>query len=314
MSEIQNKKVTLLLSDLRGFGGLFDTVAAADVVDMLNRYFAQMNEIIAQYEGQIDKYMGDSILAVFGMLDERQDDALRAVACAVEMQLAMEDVNRTHQELGLPALHMGIGINTGQVTASLLGSALHSEFTVIGDEVNRVSRIKAQTLRGQILLSESSYLEVADQVEVARPNAIRMKGSDNPLPLYELLATRWPLPMAVPRREERSGPRVSFDAPFEFQLVDKDQRVLPQVYSGRIKDMSYQGLFALIPPIEPPPALIQLVFSPSLLSSQSRAVQARVQTLRKIGDRLGCGMAFIDLDANSQQALKAFVDRIIQTA
>ncbi|MEO5343732.1 MAG: adenylate/guanylate cyclase domain-containing protein, partial [Gammaproteobacteria bacterium SHHR-1] len=77
MPETENKKVTLLLSDLRGFTGIFETTSAEDVVGMLNRYFAQMNEIIAQYEGTIDKYMGDSIMAVFGMLDEHEDDALR---------------------------------------------------------------------------------------------------------------------------------------------------------------------------------------------------------------------------------------------
>ncbi|MEO5344479.1 MAG: PilZ domain-containing protein, partial [Gammaproteobacteria bacterium SHHR-1] len=262
----------------------------------------------------IDKYMGDSIMAVFGMLDEHEDDALRAVACAVEMQLAMDDVNRTNQELGLPALHMGIGINTGTVTASLLGSYLHNEFTVIGNEVNLVSRIEAQTLRGQILLSENSYREVADQVEVGTPNAIRVKGSEKVVTLYELLSTRWPLPMDVPRREERVGPRVAFDAPFEFQVVEKNKQVLPQVYTGRVKDMSYQGMFALIPHIEPAPVEIKLSFAPSLLSSQTRPIYARIQALRQVGDRLGCGIEFTSMDQACQQALKDFVDRIIQTA
>lgn len=313
MSETENKKVTLLLSDLRGFTGLFESTRAEDVVDMLNRYFAQMNEIIAQYEGNIDKYMGDSIMAVFGLLDNREDDALRAVACAVEMQLAMDDVNRTNQELGLPPLHMGIGLNTGTVTAGLLGSHLHNEFTVIGNEVNLVSRIEAQTLRGQILLSENCYREVAGQVEVAAPNAIRVKGSEKIITIYELLSIQWPLPMIVPRREVRSCPRATFDAPFEFQLVESKQ-VLPEIYHGRIKDMSYQGLFALIPHMEPPPTDIKLSFSPSLLTRETRPIYAKIQSVRPVGDRLGCGIEFTSMDPDCQQALKDFVDRIIETA
>ncbi len=313
MTDTENKRVTLLLSDLRGFTGIFDTISAEGVVDMLNRYFAQMNEIIAQYEGSIDKYMGDSIMAVFGMLDDREYDALRAVACAVEMQLAMDDVNRTNQEMGLPSLHMGIGVNTGIVTASLLGSHLHNEFTVIGNDVNLVSRIEAQTLRGQILLSESTYLEVADQVEVAQPNAIRVKGSEKVITLYELLSIQWPFPMDVPRREVRSGPRVAFDAPFEFQLVES-KKVLPEVYTGRVKDLSYQGMFALIPKMDPEPLEIKLSFSPSLLTSQTRPIYAKVQALRPVGDRLGCGIEFTSMDQTCQEALKEFVDRIIQTA
>ncbi|MBF0255326.1 MAG: PilZ domain-containing protein [Gammaproteobacteria bacterium] len=311
MSDTENKKVTLLLSDLRGFTGIFDRIDSEEVVEMLNRYFAQMNEIIAQYEGSIDKYMGDAILAVFGLADSREDDALRAAACAVEMQLAMEDVNRTNQELGLPQLHMGIGINTGQVTAGVLGSHLHNEFTVIGDEVNMVSRIEAQTLRGQILLSEKAYAEVQDQVEVADPIEIRVKGNEQVMRLYELLAISWPIPMNVPRREVRGGPRVEFDAPFDFQLVIGEQ-VLPELHRGRIKDMSYQGMFVLIPKMQPQPEEIKLNFSLSLLAQESRPIYARIQTVRELGDQLGCGVEFTSMDADSQEALKTFIDRILQ--
>jgi adenylate cyclase len=310
MSDTENKKVTILLSDLRGFTGIFDTINAEDVVDMLNRYFAQMNEIIAQYEGSIDKYMGDSIMALFGMNDSREDDLLRAVACAVEMQLAMDDVNRTNEEFGLPPLHMGIGINTGTVTAGLLGSHLHNEFTVIGDEVNMVSRIEAQTLRGQILMSENAYLEVKDHIEVSEPNQIRVKGNEKPMRLYEVLATQWPIPMSVPRREVRASPRVAFDAPFHFQLIESKQ-VMPKVHSGRIKDMSYQGMFALIPKISPIPSDIKLSFSLSLLSSESRPIYGKIQAVREVGDQLGCGIEFTSMDHESQEALKSFIDRII---
>lgn len=310
MSDTENKKVTILLSDLRGFTGIFDTISAEDVVEMLNRYFSQMNEIIAQYEGTIDKYMGDSIMALFGLNDSRDDDLLRATACAVEMQLAMDDVNRTNEEFGLPPLHMGIGINTGVVTAGLLGSHLHNEFTVIGDEVNMVSRIEAQTLRGQILISENAYKEVEGVIEVGEPNQIRVKGTENPIRIYEVLSTQWPISMSVPRREVRTSPRVEFDAPFQFQVIESKQ-VMPTSHTGRIKDMSYQGMFALIPKQDPIPTDIKLNLSLSLLSTDSRPIYGKIQVVRELGEQLGCGIEFTSMDVESQEALKAFVDRII---
>lgn len=310
MSDSKHKKVSILLSDLRGFTGIFERCQPQDVIDMLNRYFAQMNEIIAQYEGTIDKYMGDSIMALFGLDSPREDDLLRAVACAVEMQLAMDDVNRINAEYGMPPLHMGIGINSGAVTSGLLGSHLHNEFTVIGNEVNLASRIEAQTLRGQILISEAAYEEIKDVVEVSQPTQIRVKGREDPVKLYEVLSTQWPLPMSVPRREVRQSPRIELDAPFQFQVV-QGKEVLPNLHQGRIKDMSYQGMFALIPRIYPIPSDIKLELALSMLSGETRPVYGKIQAAREIGDRIGCGVEFTSMDQDSQEAIKRYIDRIL---
>jgi adenylate cyclase len=313
MSDTEEKKITILLSDIRGFSSIFDTCLAEDVVEMLNRYFGQMNEIIAQYEGVVDKYMGDSIMALFGLNEPHDDDLLRAVACAVEMQLAMDDVNRTNAEYGMPPLHMGIGINSGIVTTGLLGSYLHNEFTVIGDEVNLVSRIEAQTLRGQILISEKSYLEIKDFLEVGPPNKVRVKGKENLITMYEVLSIDWPIPMAVPRREVRTSPRVQLDLPFQFQVLE-GKRVLLEVRTGRIKDMSYHGMFAQIPKIFPVPSEIKLSLSLSLLSGETRPIYGKIQIVRELEDCLGCGIEFTSMDQDSQDAIKSFIDRILDGA
>lgn len=310
MSDSTNKKVSILFSDLRGFAGIFERCQPHDVIDMLNRYFAQMSEIIAQYEGRVDKYSGDSIMAVFGLDEPHEDDLLRAVACAVEMQLAMDDVNRINVEYAMPTMHIGIGIHSGIVTSCLLGPHQHNEFTLIGKEVALASRIKAQALRGQILISEAAYEEVRTSVEVGQPIQIQVKGNEKAFTLYELVSTQWPLSMDVPRREGRQSPRIEMDEPFRFQVV-QGETLMPEIHRGRIKDLSYQGMFALIPHIHPVPTDIRLELALSMFSGETRSIHGKIQAAREVGDHIGCGVEFSNLDQDSQKALKHSIDRIL---
>ena len=160
--EVDSRRVTILLSDLRGFTAVAERYTALEMVEALNRYFERMSEIIIRHGGTIDKFMGDSIMALFGAPTLREDDLEAALACAVEMQIAMNDINEQNKSHGMAPLFMGIGINTGVVVAANLGSSLHSEYTVIGDHVNLASRVEAHSLRGQILLSENTYLAARD--------------------------------------------------------------------------------------------------------------------------------------------------------
>ena len=307
---VEDRDVAILISDLRGFTAMSEAYSGDQVIGILNRYFTHMNEVIARYDGIIDKYIGDAILVLFGVREKRADDLHRAVACAVEMQLMMDTVNAENHALGLAPMFMGIGINAGTVTAGALGSDLHFEYSVIGDEVNLTSRIEAQTLRGQILIGDEDYARVADQVEVSQPNEIMVKGRTAPLKLYEVQATRWPRYMTVPRREYRSCPRIELDAPFKFQLVNGKQ-VLPKVYHGRVKDLGYHGMFALIPRIDQPVSEIKVSIALSILSGESRDIYGRIQTVRKINDQLGCSVEFTSTSPECERALKDFVDRII---
>ena len=145
-----NKKVVVLVSDIRGFTSISEEYEGIAVVEMLNRYFNVMNHIIIeQYSGVIDKYIGDSVMAVFGINDEK-DMLCNAIECAIEMQKAMDEINKKNIELGMPKIYMGIGISYGEVVLTRLGNALHSELTVIGNIVNLASRIEAFSLRGQV--------------------------------------------------------------------------------------------------------------------------------------------------------------------
>ncbi len=231
----QARPVTILLSDIRGFTSLAETYSAMTVMDMLNRYFSVMTDVIVQHGGTIDKLMGDSIMVLFGAPNTADDDVERALACAVGMQQAMSDFNEQNLALGLPELFMGIGINSGDVVAGPVGSKHHREYTVIGDEVNLVSRIEAQSLRGQILISEGSYQLAKDYVLVGQPNRVQVKGKRVPVNLYELLWTTRPRAMTVPRREIRKSPRIQVSMPCVFQRVE-GKKVVSERFQGEVID------------------------------------------------------------------------------
>ncbi|TNF98751.1 MAG: adenylate cyclase [Gammaproteobacteria bacterium] len=307
----QASEVTILLSDIRGFTAMSERFETSQVVAMLNRYFSKMNEIIIKHGGIIDKYMGDSIMVLFGVPDQNPDDAHRAIACAVEMQKAMDEVNDENKAQGLPKMYMGIGINTGVVTAGQVGSHLHNEYTVIGDGVNLASRIEAYSLRGQILVSDYTYLKVKDVVQIGDVNEVHVKGKSEVVPLYEITATHWKDEMAVPRREIRTSMRVEIDASFPFQVVE-NKEVQPGIYIGQTKDISYNGIFAIIK--QPLDALteIKLSLSLSLLGDENRDIYGKITSIRPMDEGYGCGIEFTSLDEDSQQAIKSFIHRIIE--
>ncbi len=138
------REVAVLLTDLRGFTSISETFPATTVLEVLNIYLTRMTEVVAEHGGTVDKFMGDSVMALFGAPTSQGNDAECAVICAVDMQIAMVELNEHHLRLGLPDLFMGIGVNTGLVMAGRLGSEIHSEYTVIGDDVNTASRIGVQ--------------------------------------------------------------------------------------------------------------------------------------------------------------------------
>ena len=167
--EYLKREVTILLTDLRGFTSVSETYPVGVVLELLNHYLVEMSKVIARHGGTIDKFMGDSIMVLFGVPQAHDDDVRRAAACAVDMQIAMDALNARQRQIGMPALYMGIGLNTGVVMAGMLGSDLYSEYTVIGDEVNLASRIEAVSLRGQVLISERTYERCGEYVQVGEP-------------------------------------------------------------------------------------------------------------------------------------------------
>ena len=311
-SSTKTSEVTILLSDLRGFTAMAEQFPAALVVEMLNRYFSRMSEIIVtDHDGMIDKFMGDSIMVLFGAKTGKSDALERALSCAVHMQIAMDEVNRENESLGLPTLYMGIGINTGTVITGKVGSSLHSEYTVIGDEVNLACRIEAFSLRGQILISENTYQHAKDYIETGDPTPVFVKGKKDPVNLHELLSIKRPSQLFVPRREVRKSPRVDIDMPFSYQHID-EKNVLPEKYNGRILDIGYNGLLSSLPEQLEVFTEIKLTIALSMLGDELSDIYAKVLRTKKQDSQYLTNIEFTSIHIYAKKAIKLFIDRMIQ--
>jgi len=310
--QTERKVVNILLSDLRGFSTMAESYSPVVLLELLNRYFSKMSEVILKYNGVIDKFMGDSIMALFGAPDTHEDDLERTLACAIEMQLAMGEINEVNKKLGMPSLYMGIGINTGEVVAGSLGSELHNEYTVIGNEVNLASRLEAHSLRGQILLSENTYRQARPYIKTGDLNEVRVKGQHAAVKMYELLSISKPCELQVPCREIRKNRRVEVNMPLAFQCMS-GKKVFPREYVGKIIDLSYSGVFAIVPVQLKLYDEIKIIFSVSLMGHTSSDIYAKVIQIEPREDGYGCHFEFTSIDKESRRELNDFVNVLIET-
>ena len=168
--------VTVLNSDVRGFTALSAEMDPGEVMEMLNQLFGVCIPIIFRFNGTVDKYIGDAILAVFGSPDPESNDQqwADAVRAAVEMQRAVKRLGREWEAKGRPVFEIGIGIHTGAVLQGFIGSDEQMEYTVIGDTVNRASRYCSGAGRGEIVISPEVFRRVQAMVE-AQPKTILAK-------------------------------------------------------------------------------------------------------------------------------------------
>jgi PAS domain S-box-containing protein len=183
----EKRKLTMMMTDLRGFTSLSERLPADRVVTLLNRYLAAMVPIIKTYQGTIDEFIGDAIFVLFGAPVWHEDDAERAVACAIAMQVALDEVNAANRKENLPELEMGIGLHTGQVVVGNIGSPERMKYGVVGGHVNLTSRIQGCTTGGQILISETTRRELSDKLKIGKQMEVRAKGIEHPIVLYEIL-------------------------------------------------------------------------------------------------------------------------------
>jgi adenylate cyclase len=174
----ERRLVTILMADLRGFSRLTEQLPPEQVVALLNNYLGVMTRVIARHGGTIDEITGDGILAIFGAPVQRADDARRAVACAIEMQLAVPRVDARNAAAGLPPILMGIGLDTGEVVAGSIGSTTRAKYGVVGTHVNVTARIEQHTVGGQVLISAATRAAAGDDVVSDAEMEIALKGSD----------------------------------------------------------------------------------------------------------------------------------------
>lgn len=183
----EERKVTMLFSDLRGFTALSEKLTPRQVIVMLNEYMTRMSQCIEEEGGVVDKYVGDEIMALFGAPVAHPDDAERAVRSGIKKREALKALNEERARRGDFEIRMGMGINTGRVIAGNMGSENRRNYTVIGAPCNLASRLCANAAASQILISESTYHEIKDIFPTKKLEPIRVKNVAEPVQIYEVL-------------------------------------------------------------------------------------------------------------------------------
>ncbi|MFN7974056.1 MAG: adenylate/guanylate cyclase domain-containing protein [Acidobacteriota bacterium] len=229
----ETRVVTILMSDLRGFTASSERLRAEQVVRALNNYLGAMANIITSHKGTIDEFIGDAILAIFGAPISADDDAARAIACAVEMQNAMEGVNAWNETEGLPAIEMGIALHTGEVVVGNIGSTTRTKYGVVGSSVNLVARIESCTVGGQVLVSETTLRAAGDAVVAGKTMLVHAKGFREPITTHEVLAIGGAV---LP---ERADPMTVLEPPLPVRYaVVREKEVSGAVHAGHAVRLS----------------------------------------------------------------------------
>jgi len=181
-----SQTITILFADIRGFTRISEHAAPEKIVNLLNRYFSAMTDIIFAHGGTLDKYLGDGLMALFGAPTTTPDDASNALNAAVAMQRRMLGINRELQEEGFPEIGVGMGMHTGEVIVGYVGSERRSEYTAIGDTVNTSSRLESNARGGEILISDATAQAAHSRYKLKPREPIMVKNRQQPVKLWEV--------------------------------------------------------------------------------------------------------------------------------
>lgn len=217
----EERVLTVLFSDVADFSTISERLTPTELVELLNEYLTAMSEIVMGHGGIIDKYQGDALMAEFGAPVPMDDHALRACWAALEMQEELIRLRRKWAEEGKPRLVARSGINTGPMLVGNLGSHRIMDYTVMGDHVNLASRLEGanKAYGTHLMISEFTWSEVRDHVVWRDLDRIRVKGKEEPVGIYEVLATR----------EEGVGPETE-------QLLGEFHRALARYRGWRFEE------------------------------------------------------------------------------
>src|SRR5213593_1745469 len=182
----EKRPVVIFFSDIRGFTPMSETMSPDNIATLLTEYFTEMVELVFEHGGTLDKFMGDAIMALWGAPMAHEDDADRAMHCALDQLEALERLNTKWKEQGRPELGIGIGINFGEVFAGNIGSDRRLEYTVIGDAVNTASRLCSSAGPNEILISEPFFAQLKGPPKVETLDPIQVKGKSKKVPVYRV--------------------------------------------------------------------------------------------------------------------------------
>ena len=232
----EEREVTILMSDLRGFTALAARLSPHEVIEFLNLYLEAMVDVISRYEGTIDEIIGDAILVIFGAPLACEDHAGKAVACGLAMQLAMTEVNQRLKTKDAAELEMGIGIHTGRVIVGNIGSLRRTKYAAVGSNVNLAGRIESFTTGGQVLISESVREKIQSPLRIDSQFQVEPKGAKHSLQLHEIGGIGAPFDLALPARSKALSP-LPQPVPVRFTVLE-EKFVGRTVCAGRLASVS----------------------------------------------------------------------------
>ena len=188
----EKKDLTVLFSDIRGFTQISERMTPEALVKFLNEYLTKMTDIVFKYDGLLDKYMGDAIMAIWGAPLDQPDHAPRACFTALDMVDELKVLQGKWAAEGMPRLNIGIGVNAGPMVVGNMGSDRRFDYTVMGDSVNLGSRLEGlnKVYGTNIVVSEMTYERVREEILGRELDAVRVKGKDQPVKIYELIVRR----------------------------------------------------------------------------------------------------------------------------
>lgn len=191
------RQCTVFNSDIRGFTPMSEGTQPETLVEMLNEYFELMVEVLFKYEGTLDKFMGDGIMALWGAPVRTADDAVRAVECALEQMEVLRGFNQARRAKNAPALEIGIGIHSGPVVAGYIGSSKALSYTVIGDTANTSARLCGAAGPGEILVSHETLRLLGTRFDHQELPPVQLKGKEKPFRCYAIQKSKFALSVAV---------------------------------------------------------------------------------------------------------------------
>ena len=307
----ENREVSVLMSDISGFSQISERLDPERVVELLNIYLGAMTEVVDEYDGAIDEFIGDAVLVIFGAPLRMEDHAARATACAVAMQAKMAEVNRDLEERGLPSLEMTAAVNTGQVVVGTIGSEKRAKYGVVGSPVNLTSRVQTLAVPGEVLITDATYQAAggdAGAILLEASRRVSLKGFAEPIPIHSVEAVEGSAAGHVPH-DEPALDDLEDALPFGMAVLD-GKEVTNDDHAGRVVALSATGARAHVTTEVPARSDVRLTFhaDPLGLEGDIGPVYAKVLETEDLGNgECEVGIRFSSVPPDVAQALAALI-------
>lgn len=240
----QEREVSILMSDLRGFTAMSTRLSSEDLITLLNHYFERMSDVIRRFGGTVIEFLGDGIFVVFGAPADEPNHASLAVVCAVEMQNAMREVNAWNRERGYPELAMGIGVNSGTCVVGNIGSGNKMKYGCMGETVNLAGRLESFSIGGQIHISENTRKMVRMDLVIAGEKSFIPKGGRGEMKFYRISGIGQ---KRIPETAEDVIRWTDLPAPEEVRFSLLDGKVVEKKkHKGKLTRISADGELGIL--------------------------------------------------------------------